>query len=344
MASLGLQVANDIANGVLTFYQRSEAIWQTMYRKPLLGWLRSGSQTFPGGKDYVSEPVQIAAMSDTPGFLQGYSEDDQLAFLQAANLLRAQYPWKEVHAGLIITWTELKKDGITINDDQKQSEHSQVALIRLTSLLKNRINDFGESYARATNNMFWQDGSQDPKQVPGIFSLLPDNPAAVIGGIDATVYLLWQHRVKLGIVASEQNQTLCKTLRKELIQLGRYEGNPNKAFCGSDFLDALFIEIQSKGLYTMEGFTKKMDMGMRKVSMAGLGEFEYDPTLDLLGKSKYCYIMDSRRIRMRPMEGEDNKVLMPTRPYNYMVFLKDMTWTGAIERTQGNANGVYSVA
>jgi hypothetical protein len=149
--------------------------------------------------------------------------------------------------------------------------------------------------------------------------------------------------VKLNIVASEQNQTLTKTLRKELIQLQRYEGKPNKAFCGSDFLDALFVEIQAKGYYTFEGFSKSIDMGQRKVRMAGLGEFEYDPTLDLLGKSKYCYIMDSRRLRQRPMEGEDNKILMPTRPYNYMVFLKDMTWTGAVERTQGNCHGVYSV-
>lgn len=343
--ALGLAVANDIANAVLTFYARGAALNQTMQERPLIKLMKGGQKTFPGGKDYVSEPVKGVYMSDTAGFLQGYSEDDTLTFAQSQNILRAQYPWKEVHAGLIITWTELKKDGITITDDAKTSEHADVALTRLTGLLEDRMEDFGESYARTFNSMLWLDGTQDAKQMPGLLSLLPDvTNAGVTGGLDRATYAWWRHRVQLGIAPSEAAQTLTKILRRELIQLKRYGGKPTTALVGSDFLDALFLEVQAKGIYTQEGFAKNIDMGMDTVQMKGLGTFTYDPTMDQLGKSKYCFIIDSRRIKLRPMDGEDNKVLMPTRPYNYMVFLKDMTWTGAMQTTQLNANGVYSVA
>lgn len=343
--ALGLVVANDIANGVLTFYVRGKALMQTMQAKPLVGWLKSGQKTFPAGNQYISDPVQGNVMSDQPGFMQWYSEDDAANFNQAQNLQRAQVPWKECRAGLIITWTELKKDGITITDNAKVSQHSEKELAVITDLFENRLDDYGESWARVFNFACWWNGTQDPKAMPGLTSILTDNPAnGVVAGIDQAVYPWWQHRVKFGIGVSEENQTLTKFLRKELIQLNRYGGKPTKALCGSDFLDALFIEIQAKGVYTQEGFTKTQDMGMTKVRMAGLGEFEYDPTLDTMGFSKRCYVMDGRRIKLRPMAEEDMKVCMPTRPYNYYVFLKDMTWTGGMTVTQKNCHGVYSVA
>lgn len=72
--------------------------------------------------------------------------------------------------------------------------------------------------------------------------------------------------------------------------------------------------------------------------------FKYDPTLDDLGFSKRCYIFDSRRLRLRPMEGEENRMLDPERPYNYAVFIRSFLATCTLEVTQLNACGVYSVA
>lgn len=342
--ALGLTVANDIAYGVLTFYARGKALMQTMQQKPLVAWLKSNQKTFPGGKDYISDPVQGAVMADQAGFMQWYSEDDAATFAQAQNLLRAQVPWKEARAGLIISWTELKKDGISVTDSARTSDHSQKELVVLTDLLENRLDDYGESWARVFNSACWKDGTQDAKAMPGLLSILPDNAAAgTVCGLSQATYPWWRHRTSFGLAVSEANQSLTKFLRAELIQLTRYGGKPNKALCGSAFLDALMIEVQTKGQYSTEGFAKDMDMGMGQIRMMGLGTFEYDPTLDDMGYSKRCYIMDSRRIKLRPMEGEDMKVLNPDRPYNYYVFLKDMTWTGGMSATQKNCHGVYSV-
>ena len=82
---------------------------------------------------------------------------------------------------------------------------------------------------------------------------------------------------------------------------------------------------------------------MNDISLIGVGTFEYDPTLDDLGKGHYCYLFDSRRFKLRPMEGEDKKVLTPEKPYNALVFLNMMTWTGGVQCTQLNGMGVYAI-
>lgn len=352
MANLGTAIAGDIANALLKHYARGPALAQTIADKPLLSFLAAGKKTFPGGNQYVSDPVQGAFMSDGTAvlgggaFFQGYSEDQQLQFAQAANILRAEYKWYEVHAGLVITWTELKKDGITITDDNKKSEHSGIAIDRLTALFQNRQDDFGESWSRSINNMLWGDGSQDAAQVPGITAIFPDaNTTGTIGGLSRVTYPWWRHRVNLGIQASATNQTLVKTIRTEQRQLRKFQGKPNKFLCGSAFLDALELEFTEKGFNSMSGFAKdNNDIDVGTITLRGVGTFQYDPTLDDLGRSKYCYEFDSRRIVWRPMDGEENKVTNPARPYQYMVFLNSMTTTGALQCTQLNANEVFSIA
>lgn len=342
--ALGLVVATDIIQATLTYFVRGDALSQTTQDKPLLRYLKEGQQTFPGGKDNISEPIQGKYMSDSPGFLQGYSEDDTLTFAQASNLQRAAYPWKEVHVGLIITWTELKKDGITVRDSMKTSDHSQVDMIRLTGLMTNRLADFAESYSRAKNTMFWLDGAQDPKQIAGVRSLIQDAGPAVIGGVDGNTYPWWNPINRTGAKAvqvSEANQTLTKAIRHDMLQLRRYGGKPNKAFCGSVAVDNIWTEIQAKGQYTLSGFNSrdKVQVAMAFARIDNL-EFEYDPTLDDMGLGARIYILDGRRLKLRPMEGEEDKLLTPERPYNYLVFLRSMTYTGGMEVTQLNCHEI----
>lgn len=344
--ALGYVTATDTAALLLQLYTRGDTLSQTTEDKPMLAWWDSNKQTFPGGKDYISDPVQGAYMSDTTT-LQGYSQDDQLQFGQAMNAQRTNFPWKEHNYGLIISWTELKQDGITISDHQKVTQHSEKELFVLTDVLKNRMADFMESYTRGKSRLFFLDGSQDPKAMPGLKSILTDTPAiGTTGGINRATYPWWQHRVNLNLVASASNQTLCRFFQTELRQLKKYGGKPSVAFCGSDFLNALELEVYAKGLLTQEGFVNKgkTKFGMSDISLLGLGTFTWEPMLDDLGEGKRCYIMDDRRIKVRPMEDEDDKTLTPERPYNYAVFLHNMTWTGAMTATQLNANGVYSLS
>lgn len=349
MATLGLTVATDLAQAALIWYVRGKTLSQTTQDKPLLAWMRSNQKSFASGNLQISEPVQFAYMSDQAGFLQGMSNDDALVFGQASNIQRAVFNWKEVVANLIITWTELLIDGISIFDDTKggkKSEHGDVAMTRLTGLLENRMDDFGESWSRATNAMYWADGSQDAKQVPGVQALILTANAGSTGGLSRVTYPLWANRINTTLQPDAQNSNLIKFFNSEVVQLKRYGGKPNKAFCGSAFLDALRLELFAKGYFTQTGFMneKATDLGMGGLHITGIGKFEYDPTLDSMNLAKFCYILDGRRLKLRPMEQEDNKVLVPERPYQYLVFLHGVKWTGAMTVTQLNGMGVYAIA
>ena len=351
MGLLNMVVAADLTNQLLKFYVQSGALSQTTQDKPLLRILTEKQKTFPGGLQVISEPVQFNFMSDVAQFFTGYSEDDALLFTQAQNVLRAEYNWYEHHSGLEISWTELKKDGITVVDSMETKEHPDAESVRITTgVLKNRIEDYGESWARAKNKTLWLDGSQDPKAVPGVLSILTDSPSTgSTGGLSRATYPAWRHRALVGankITASASDQTLTKRLRSEVRQLRRFGGKPDILLCGSSFIDALELEVAEKGIYTQEGFTNegKTDIGMAKIRMKGVGTFEYDPTLDDLGLAKRCYVIDGRRLKLRPMAMEENKVLHPERPYNCAVYLQSMTTTLGLTANQLNCHGVYEVA
>lgn len=345
MSNLGVSIAADCTYAVLDYYLKGPAFAQTIQDKPLLRLLQKKKRSFPGGKGNIATNVQGTFMSETAGFLAGFSGDDSVSFTAAANILQVQYSWKEMHAGLWITETELKRSGITIVDGQQAREHSEAAKVVITNLLSNRLEDYGESWSRAWQSTFWRDGTQDAKGIPGITSLLTDTPTTgSTGGLDRATNTWWRHRYNVQVQYSEQDQTLSKFLRAELRQLRRYGGRPDNAFCGSDFLAALEAEYQAKGQYTTTGFEKTTnELGMAKMTLAGLGTFEYDPTLDDLGYSKRCVVLDSNRIYYAPMEGEDDKRRQPERPYNYFVFLQSMTKTGGLVCTQLNCNGVYGI-
>ena len=43
--------------------------------------------------------------------------------------------------------------------------------------------------------------------------------------------------------------------------------------------------------------------------MRGIGKIQYDPTLDDESLSNYCYMIDTRHLMLKVMDGEDMKEL-----------------------------------
>lgn len=346
MAFTAGELAN-IANAALDFYIRGGALDQSVQDKPLLKAMLAAQKTFPGGKGNISIPVK----GDRTTTLMGYTHNDTVTYANPANIKRAAYPWKEVHAGITFTGTELKIDGISIVDSttgEKTSEHSQREMTALTNLLEDKLDDMAKGWAEGFNKMLWQDGTQDAKQVAGIQSLITETPATGnTGGLDRVANAWWRNRALTGaskIVSNPTTQTLIKTLRAETRQLRRYGGRPNFVAAGSVALAKLEAELTEKGYYTDSGFaSSKNDVGVTTISMKGIGDFQYDPTLDDLGKSDYIYVLDLSHLTLRVMEGEDKKQHYPARPYDKYVYYRAMTWTGGLTADQLNANGVYQV-
>lgn len=346
---------NNILNAALPFYLKGKAFAQTIQEKPLLNALINKQSSFSGGNGKISIPVQFDF--DTSSFA-GYSHNDTVGYTNPTNIKRAEFTWKEIHAGITVTHTELKIDGISVEDSEigkRTSEHSGRDIHVLTGLLENKLADMGEAWSRKMDEMLHRDGTQDSKQVPGIAALIADNPAVgTLGGIDRSLVAAWRNRSLVNntssggsdarITPSTSLQTLTKTLRSEVRQLRRYGGMPNLVICGSRFIEALEAEIHEKGTYTDMGFTKKTnDIGMSEISMTGIGTFLYDPSLDDLGRSKFAYFIDSKNVMLKVMQGEDRKIHNPARPYDQYAIYRAMTWTGALCAKQLNGCGVYEV-
>ena len=343
------QELDNIANAALDFYLKGDAIKQSIQERPLYDAMKKGQKTFPGGKEFIRANVK----GDYTTAFAGFEHDDSVSYANPANLKQLNFPWKELHAGISMTLTELKKDGISVVDSlnsEGTTNHSERELTAITNLLDDKLDDMAEGSARSFNEILWRDGSQSAKVFPGVQSIISLTPTTgTTGGIDRAGNTWWRNRALVSgnkITASASLQTLSKTLRSEVRQLRRYGGRPSLVLCGSGFLDKLELEVSEKGTYTQEGFLKagSTDIGLADISMRGVGRFQYDPTLDDLGYSRFAYFIDPKHLYLDVMDGEDMKQHAPARPPEKYVMYRGVTWTGGLVADMLNCHGVYEVA
>lgn len=339
------ELAN-IANAVLDFHMRGPAKSQIIQDRPLYNDLMGGKKTFPGGKDYITEPVKGVY---TTAF-EGYTYDDTVTFQNPANIKRTQVPWYELSAGISLTHTELHKAGISVVDTngERTTNHSEQELIQLTNLLDDKFEDMDEGSKRSMAEIMWRDGTQDAKVFPGITSFITTSPTTgTTFGIDRAANAWWRNRASVSIDSSTaSNQNLINTLQVEFRQLRRYAKNPkHKIYAGATFIDAMEKELRSKGNYTLEGWMKgggAVDGGMVDVMFKGI-MIQYEPLLDDLGFAKRAYVLDMNAIKLRPMDGEEFKMHTPARPPEKYVLYRAVTWVGALTANQLNSSGVYAI-
>lgn len=350
MALSSAELTN-ISNAALDYYiNRGNVMSQSIQDKPLFAAMDKAAKTFPGGKS----GVDLAVKGVYTTTLAGYNAADTVAYQNPANIKRATYAWKEHHAGLAITMTELKNDGISITDTaipgdsvKKLSGRDKTVLV---NLLDDKLEDLAEGYTRGMNTLLYGDGTADAKALAGIRSIIKDAPqsAGTIGGIDHVANTWWRNRSSLAIATTATGNELIAFLHSEIRQLRKFGGKPSLAVCGSLFLDRLATELRSHGNYSQTGFTGKQDISMGEISYQGIN-FKYDPALDDLtvsGKNpdKRCYIIDPSKMYLHYMEGEKMKKHSPARPATSYVFYKAITTTAVLCASQVNCHGVYEIA
>jgi hypothetical protein len=224
-------------------------------------------------------------------------------------------------------------------------------LTALANLLEDKLEDMAEGSARGLNTMYWLDGTQDAKLVPGVKSFIVDNPTAgiLVGGIDQAVNSWWRNRANLAINlgATPADNNLINFLQSEMRLLRKFASGTPKwiVLAGSSFLDQLERELRAKGSYTLDGWAKGggIDISMADVEFKGL-KFEYDPTLDDIGEAKRAYLIDTASIMPMFMTGEFMKKHNPARPEDQYVMYRAMTLTGGLVCRQRNTSGVYGFA
>jgi hypothetical protein len=343
---LSAQEAQNLVNASLDYHLRGQPESQLIQDRPLYNNLVAMKKEFPGGKEFITEPVKGVYTSA----MRGYSHDDEQEYVNPANVKRTSVRWYECSAGISITFTELKMNGIVVTDGGgdrwKTSTVTEAELIQLTNIFDDKVEDLMEGSARSLAEMFWRDGTQDPKAIPGVLSFIFDAPTTgTTFGLDRGTNSWWRNRASIGIDSSTaNNQNLVNTLQKEFRQLRRYATPKHKFYAGSDFMDAFEKELRARGNYTLEGWAKsnKIDASVADIAFKGV-DVIYEPLLDDLGRSKYGYVLDHNAVKFRPMAGEWMKRHTPTRPVEKLAIYMAMTVTGAITANRLNSSGVYSV-
>lgn len=339
----------NIANASLDFYVKGQPLSQQLQEKPLLAAMKAAQKTFPGGKGEIKGNVK----ADYTTSFSGYSHDDTVTYANPANIKQFSYDWKELHAGISLTMTELKHDGISVVDSlngEGTTNHSQRELVAISNILQDKLEDMDEGMAQSMNEIMWEDGTASAKLFAGLSHFIADDPTTgVVGGIDRAANPWWRNRAAVGsgkITHSTTNQTLTKFLRAENRQLRRYGGKPNLVLAGSGFIEKLEAEIAEKGTYTQTGFQNAgaTEIGMADITMRGVGKIQYDPTLDDLDRENFAYFIDTKHIYPYVMDGEDMKKHSPARPPEKYVLYRGVTWTGTMIARKLNAHLVVEAA
>ena len=340
---------DNIANAALDYYiDKGNVYAQSLQDKPLLKAMDSAAKTFPGGKGELS----VAVKGTYTTTVSGYTHNDTVTYANPANIKRANYAWKEHHAGISLTLTELKKDGISVTDSTTSagtSNHSGRDQTVLVNLFQDKLDDMMEGYSRGMNDFLFGDGTADANAIAGIQSIILDDPTTgTVGGLSVATNTWWRNRANVAISTTASGQELIETIHSEMRQLKRYGGKPTVAVCGSAFLDRLADELRRNGNYSQTGFARGQNIAMGEISYNGL-TFQYDPTLDDLSiatkdPSKRCYIIDPSKLCMYYMDGEKMKRHSPARPADQYVMYRAVTTTAALSATQLNCHGVYEIA
>lgn len=344
------------ANAAIDYHAERGTLWSSgIQNKPLFAAMWDKSKPFPGGKGLVTERVTGSYDDD---FVQGFESDDDVDYDNPTGIKTASMPYRLHHSGIKFTMHELIIDGISVTETSNggsTSMHSEREMTALTGLLEHKVEFQQESNAKSYNKLMWLPGTADPKKFAGIQNFIVDNPTAstYVAGIDPVANTWWRNRARTvtstgGAInaATPANQVLVQVLQNEFRQLRRY-GDPKHLWLGgSDFLDAFEAELRAKGNYTLTGWAKSdgqtIDASVADVSFKGV-TLKYDPTLDDLGLAKYSYVIDTKAIRMRHVEGEQMKKHSPARPENRYVFYRANTFVGCMTCRQRNTSGVYAI-
>lgn len=358
---------NSIAASALDFYfNKGDAFKLSLQKKPLLNWLEGSKKTFPGGKGNISLGVigTYGAGGVNDG-VKGYTHNDKVVFYTPANNQRLNFPWREHHIGITLTHTELKIDGISVMDTSGEQlrKHSSREMTVLIELLETKLFDMGERYAITMNNLFWGDGSADAKALAGVQFLISDDPSVgVVGGLDRANYAFMRNRARTAAFGAKVATTpalaahggdaitsntadggaLLTVLDSEFRQLIRFGGKPTKFLAGSDFIGAMEKEMRANGLYSQTGFSQGGDVSMGALNYKGT-TIEYDPTLDVLGKSKRAYWLDGRAISLQAMQNEWRRSHSPERAPDEFVMYRSLTATGQLVAQQFDSSLVIDI-
>lgn len=342
----------------LDYHVRKKATDNVSYDHPFLRKLKDKQKSFPGGKQYVTEPVRKSLDSN----FQWYRGDQTVTYNRKQTLRRAQYEWGSAHDGFFLDEDRLAQNGIDIDDNMKPGNFSGAERNQLLNLFEEQMDTLMTGFDEVFEYNLLQDGTQDTEAIDGLDKLLQavttTNQTAstnVRGGLDSSTEVdhnsnaYWYNQAALDV--TEAN--LVETLEQEWRKCTRNGGTPDFILAGSTFVDSFRDATKSevsRYIVTSDGQADKMDpsvtgLAFKNVPIIWCPAFEQldadlSPTQEWESRA---YFINTNHLRLRPMAGHDMRTRKPPRAYNRYVWYWGVTWKGALCTDRLNAHGVVTV-
>ena len=343
-------------NAAINYFLRNDPIDQVNIARPLIKKLMETKKPYVGGLQYVVEQLRYSNDSN----FQSYFGDTQVTYNRKRTLQQAKYTWGAFHDGFGLNEDELAQNGIVMTDD-KSSVPTDAEKVQLTNLLQENSETLKLGFQENFDYMLHLDGTQSPTNIPGLDLLVSTTPTVsqVVGGLDQSIYTWWQNTAITGI-NSATSGLLTQQMEIAWRDATRYGGQaPDYILVGELFLDAYRTDAKNtinRTVYMKDNAEPtKLDSSVGEGIRTGLYfknvELIWDPVMTVLDGlygptipwEKRCYFLNSKFLKLRPIQGHWMITRTPPRVYDRYVHYWALTAKAALTTGKRNAHAVLSI-
>jgi hypothetical protein len=344
-------------NAAINYFLKNEPIDQVNVARPLIKKLMEGKKPYAGALQYVVEQLRYSNDSN----FQSYFGDTQVTYNRKRSVQQAKWTWGSFHDGFGLNEDELAQNGIVMTDD-KSSSPSESEKIQLTNILQENTETLKLGFQENFDYMLHLDGTQSATNIPGLDLLVSLTPtvSSIVGGLDQSVYTWWQNTAITGISTGTAGN-LTQQMEVAWRNATRYGGfAPDFILCGELFLDAYRQDAKATVQRTVymkdEASPTKLDTSVGTGTHTGLFfknvELIWDPVMTVLDQTyaptipwqKRCYFLNTRFLKLRPIQGHWMINRTPPRVYDRYVHYFALTAKAALTTGKRNAHAVVSIA
>lgn len=341
-------------------YLRNNPVDQVNIDHPLLHKLTEGKLNWGGGLQYVVENIRVSNDSN----FQSYFGDSQVTYNRRRTLGQAKFTWGSFHDGFGLNEDELAQNGITMTDD-RSNVPTKAERVQLVNLLSENLEALRLGFQENFDLMLHRDGTQSATDIAGLDLLVSVDAGTgqTVGGIVDNVQTLWVNHKQVDIVTSSGDLlvTAMENAWRECIR--RSKSTPNFILAGEDFIDAYRAAASTaigRRVHVGDGSgnmkATNLDAGIGSGVRTGLYfknvEIMWDPTFEQLDTAdspteewvKRCYFLNTKFIKLRPIEGHWMVKRKPPRVYDRYVHYWAMTTKASMTIGKRNAQAVLHIA
>ena len=349
MALNAVEIAK-IGKVAITRYGKNKPIDQMNTDRPLLDALLPKAKDIDGGVDGFT--INIFKSNDANGQL--WSGNGKVTYNSRSPNDVAKFDWMNHHDGFVLNEDELKRAGITVNDDVGKSTATRGEAIALTNMILSQFMALEEGVKDHIHALLWKDGS-DTNSQPGIDTLVGLTPSSGTIGNIAASNTYWQNiaTANVGTTLSAMQDALEQAKRNIIKRRGRF----THIFVGGSFYDALRNAVIGANVTQVNygsGSPLSIDMATNVLKFDGIpltyvpqfDDTSILPTTGGIAYTKRCYMLNLGQggIELRRDSSDFMKMRYPGRPIDQYTYHFAMTSKFGLGLGKRNSNAVLSLA